>query len=133
MTIEFVARVSGVDDEDVLVAGVAEHEDGTGRTLLFQASSEPADEQEVGLGMDTYCLVTEGQGTAYGCVRELTIAGTRMTVVVGSEHLSDLGLDDAVIDVELAVPSESVEVLREYLSRILTYGRADARPSILRL
>ena len=133
MVIKFVAHVSGVDDEDGLVAGVAENEDGTGRTLLFQAAGEPPDEQDVQLGMDTYCLVTEDQGTAYGCVRELTIDGTRMTVVVGREHLSDLGLSDEAIDVELAVPPEAVEVLRESLGRFLTYGRSDARPAVLRL
>ena len=65
LPIEFVARAAGVDDEDRLVAAVAERDDGTGRTLVFQAGHEPPDEQEVRLGMDTYCLVTENHGTVY--------------------------------------------------------------------
>jgi hypothetical protein len=133
MSIEFIARVAGVDDEHCLVAAVAEREDGTGRALMFQAGDEPPDEQEVRLGMDTYCVVTEAQGTAYGCVRELTIDGDRMRVVISDEVLADLGLDHGVIEVQLAVPPESVEILRDYLGRILTYGRPDARPTVLQL
>jgi len=132
MPIDFVARVAGVDDEYCLAAAVAEHEDGTGRGLMFQAALEDPDEQDVHLGMDTHCLVTEDQGTAYGCVRELTIDGDHMHVLLAPEALTDLGLDDAVLRVRLAVEAHSVEALREYL-RILTYGRPDARPAVLRL
>lgn len=132
MPIEFVARVSGVDDEYCLVAAVAER-DGTGRALIFQAGDEAPDEQDVLLGMDSYCLVTEDQGTAYGCVRQLTIDGDRMLVILAEEALADLGLDDAEIRVQLALQAQSVEVLRDYLERILTYGRPDARPTVLRL
>ncbi len=133
MPIEFVARVAGVDDEYCLVAAVAERDDGTGRALIFQADLEPPDEQEIGLGMDTYCLVTEGHGTAYGCVCELTIDGDRMNVVLSPDALADLDLDDATIQVELAVEAHAVEVLRDYLGRILTHGRPGARPAVLRL
>ncbi|WP_030443556.1 Imm10 family immunity protein [Actinoplanes subtropicus] len=133
MPIEFIARVAGVDDEYCLVAAVAEHENGTGRALMFQAALEDPDEQDVLLQMDTHCLVTEDQGTAYGCVRELTIDGDRMHVSLAQEALADLGLDDAVVEVQLAVDRQSVEVLREYLGRILRYGRPDARPAVLRL
>jgi hypothetical protein len=59
MPMEFVARVAGVDDEYCMVAAVAERDDGTGRALMFQAGHEPPDEQDVRLGMDTYCVVTE--------------------------------------------------------------------------
>jgi hypothetical protein len=48
-------------------------------------------------------------------------------------RVDDLGLDDGVIRIRLAVPPESVDVLREHLGRILTYGRPDARPAVLRL
>lgn len=55
MSIEFVAHVIGVDDdEDCSVAGIAEWDDGSGRSLVFQAGIEPPDEQDVRLGMDTY-------------------------------------------------------------------------------
>jgi Immunity protein 10 len=133
MPIEFVAHLAGVDDEYCLVAAVSERDDGTGRTLMFQAGREPPDEQDVRLGMDTHCLVTENQGTAYGCVRELTIDGDRMRVIIAPDALADLGLDDAEIRVQLAAEAHSVELVREYLRRILTYGRPEAQPAILRL
>jgi hypothetical protein len=100
---------------------------------MFQAGHEPPDEQDVRLGMDTYCLVTENQGTAYGFVRELTIDGDRMHVIIAPDALAGLGLDDAAIRVQLAVEAQSVEVLREFLGRILTYGRLEAQPAVLRL
>jgi hypothetical protein len=133
MPIEFVAHVAGVDDEYCLVAAVAERDDGTGRALMFQAGDEPPDEQDVRLGQDTHCLVTENHGTAYGCVRELTLDGDRLHVIIARDALAALGLDDAEIRVHLAVEAHSVEVLREYLRRILTYGRPDAQPAVLRL
>jgi hypothetical protein len=73
------------------VAGVAERGDGTGRELIFRTSREPPDEREIGLGMDTYCLVTKNQGTAYGSMRELIIDGDRMRVVPRRDALDDLG------------------------------------------
>ena len=133
MPIEFVARVAGVDDEYCLVAGVAERDDGTGRALTFQAGHEAPDEQDILLGLDTYCVVTQDHGTAYGCVRELSIDGDRMQVVISADALDDLGLHDASIRVQLAVEAQAVEILRDYLGRIMTYGRAEARPSVLRL
>jgi hypothetical protein len=133
MSIEFIARVTGVDDVDCLVAAVAERADGTGRQLIFQASHEPPDEDDVEDGMDTYCLVTEGQATVYGCVRELTIDGDRMHVVVDPDAVEDLGLEDSSITVQLAVDEQSVEALRDYLRRILAYGREDAHPAVVRL
>ena len=132
MPIEFVARIAGVDDEVCLVAAVAEWHDGTGRALIFQAGLEPPDDQDVGLGHDTHYLVTEARGTAYGCVRELTIDGNRMHVVIDQQALADLDLTDAEIQIELAVAPESIELLRQYLSRILTYGRPEAQPAVLR-
>ena len=133
MPIEFVAHVAGVDDEYALVAAVSERDDGTGRTLMFQAGHELPDEQDVRLGMDTHCLVTETQGVAYGCVRELTIDGDRMRVIIDPDALVDLGLDDAEIRVQLAVEEQSAAVLRQYLVRIMTYGRPEAQPTVLRL
>ncbi|WP_426502817.1 Imm10 family immunity protein [Dactylosporangium sp. McL0621] len=130
MPIEFVARMAGVDDELCLVAAVGERDDGTGRALIFQAGHEPPDDQDVRLGMDTYCLVTETQGTAYGCVRELSISDGRMRVLVAEDALVALDLEDAEIVVELAADAESIEVFREYLTRILAYGRPEAQPKV---
>ncbi|MFF4573689.1 hypothetical protein [Streptomyces sp. NPDC001410] len=70
MTYRFVARAAGAEidpDGDFVEAGVAEGEDGSGFVMLFMCDGQEPDDQEVSLGMDTHCLVTANQGTAYGC------------------------------------------------------------------
>jgi hypothetical protein len=129
----FTAHVAGVDDSECLVAGVAERGDGTGRELIFQASLDQPDEDDADLGMDTYCLVTEQQATAYGCVRELTIDGDRLRVVLSDDALVELGAADSVIEVRLAIDTSSRDLLRAMLGRILSYGREAARPQVLKL
>lgn len=136
MTIRFSARVVGVqEDEDleVLSAGVAEYENGTGEMLLFQCGLYEPEEQDIALGMDSYCLVTADQGTAYGSVTGVSLHSRLLRVVVAPEHLDALGLDDTDIEVGLDVDEQDIERLREGLRRILVYGRQDARPAVMRL
>ncbi|MFF0201452.1 hypothetical protein [Streptomyces sp. NPDC005017] len=79
--------------------------------------------------MDTHCLVTRDQGTAYGCVREVELSGDVLRVTVDPGALEDLGLTDPVVEALLRAPQEDVTRMREVLSRILAYGRPEARPS----
>src|SRR5712691_11829905 len=61
MTIRFIARAAGVDEEpelDCLTAGVAEDENGSGMVLLFMCGLSEPDEQDIALEQDTHCLVT---------------------------------------------------------------------------
>ncbi|WP_460064320.1 hypothetical protein [Streptomyces sp. YKOK-I1] len=58
--------------------------------------------------MDTHCLVTPDQGTAYGCVREVELDGEVLRVTLEPSSL-------------------------EVLPRILAYGRPDARPRLIKL
>lgn len=62
-----VARVTDVGDPPVLVAALAEAEDGSGFGLMFQLASV-FDEQDRKLGMDTYCICTSDGATHYGGV-----------------------------------------------------------------
>ncbi|QFG21109.1 Imm10 family immunity protein [Actinomadura sp. WMMB 499] len=136
MTIKFTAQVVGVEelpDEETLLAGVAEHEDGSGLSLTFMCGLYEPDEQDTALGMDSYCLVTPDQGTAYGGVSEATLQDGVLRVVVAEHDLEALKLDETDIEAGLAVDNESVEQLRRGLRRILAYGRLDARPAIIRL
>lgn len=76
MTYRFTARAARTEidpDGYFTEAALAEGEDGSGFILMFMAGEEEPDDQEVALGMDTHCLVTAGQGTAYGCVREAVL------------------------------------------------------------
>lgn len=134
MTYRFTARAAGVEidpDGYFTEAGLAEREDGTGFILLFMAGEEDPDDQEVAPGMDTHCLVTAGQGTAYGCVREAVLEGNVFRVSLDPEALESLGLDDSEIEAVIEASAEDVARFREVLAQVLTYGRADALPARL--
>lgn len=133
MTIRFVARAAGVDEEpdyEYFSAGVSENSDGTGFVLLFLCGLDEPDEQDVALGMDSYCVVTADEGTAYGCVTEVVLADNVLRMVVRPEALEPLGLDDPEIEAVLDVDQESVDRLRDGLRLVLNYGRSSARPVI---
>ncbi|MEU2409862.1 hypothetical protein ACIPQC_13705 [[Kitasatospora] papulosa] len=69
--------------------------------------------------------MTPDQCTAYGCVRELALAGSLLTVTL------DPGcLDEAEIEVRLDLSAEVVGDLCDALTKVLAYGRQDARPRL---
>ncbi|MFF0400074.1 hypothetical protein ACFYSJ_30610 [Streptomyces sp. NPDC005248] len=136
MTYRFTARVATTEidpDGYFTEAALAESEDGSGFILMFMAGEDDPDDQEIALGMDTHCLVTAGQGTAYGCVREAVLTGNVLRVSLRSEALEDLRLSDGEIEAVIEAPAEDVALFREVLTRVLAYGRADAVPTRIAL
>jgi thiamine biosynthesis lipoprotein ApbE len=132
MTFRFTARVAGVEidpDGYFTEAGLSETEDGSGFILSFMSGEEDPDDQEVALGMDTHCLVTPGQGTAYGCVREAVMEGNVLRVVLDPEALESLRLEDSEIEAVIEAPAQDVARFRETLAQVLAYGRTDALPT----
>jgi hypothetical protein len=107
---------------------VAEDGNGDGFILLFMSSIGEPSRQDVLLGLDTHCLVTQDQGTAFGCVREVVLSDRLLTVSLDPASLDDLGLEDAEIEAELAVPDDDIERMRAVLARVLAFGRKDAHP-----
>ncbi|WP_250405425.1 Imm10 family immunity protein [Streptomyces cellostaticus] len=137
MTYRFTAQLaSGLDDpdqDDCVMAGVAESDDEEGFSLLFMCDFEEPDAQEVSLGMDTHCLVTPDQGTAYGCVRTVELDGDVLRVTLDPSSLAALGLADPVVEALLRAPAAEMARMLEVLPRILTYGRPNARPRLINL
>ncbi|MFC9618188.1 Imm10 family immunity protein [Streptomyces sp. NPDC056721] len=134
MTYRFTARAARTEidpDGYFTEAALAEGEDGSGFILMFMAGEEDPDDQEVALGMDTHCLVTAGQGTAYGCVREADLSGNVLRISLNPEALEDLRLSDSEIEVVIEAPAEDVVLFRQVLARVLAYGRANAVPTRL--
>ncbi|MER5267577.1 Imm10 family immunity protein [Actinosynnema sp. NPDC002837] len=132
MSHRFVARAVGVEidpDGYFIEAGVAEGPDGSGFVLLFMCDGGEPDDQDVSLGLDTHCLVTADQGTAYGCVREAVLTDDVLRVSLDPSALDALGLEDAEIEAVLDAPAEDIARFREVLARVLAYGREDARPA----
>jgi hypothetical protein len=136
VTYRFIADVAcgfdNADEDDCVMAGVAES-DGGGFSLTFMCDFDEPDAQEVSLGFDTHCLVTPDQGTAYGCVREVTIAGDVLLVVLDPASLAALDLEDPVVEAVLRAPAADVARFREVLRRILAFGRSEARPAVVNL
>jgi hypothetical protein len=133
MTMSFRARDVGVDDDgDVLTAGVAEGRDD-GAVLMFMRMLDQPDEQDVRNGMDSYCVVTADQGTAYGAVTEIGMRAGVLRVVFAPDKLQALGLPDPEVEVTLDAAAEVVEEFKEALRRILDYGRPEARPDLTNL
>lgn len=131
MTYRFTARIATTEidpDGYFTEAALAEGEGGSGFILMFMAGEADPDDQEVALGMDTHCLVTAGQGTAYGCVREAVLTGNVLRVSLKPEALEDLRLKDGEIEAVIEAPAQDVVRFREVLAQVLTYGRADAVP-----
>ncbi|MFJ7062476.1 Imm10 family immunity protein [Streptomyces griseobrunneus] len=132
MTFRFTARVAGAEidpDGYFTEAGLADSEDGRGFILSFMAGEEEPDAQEIALGMDTHCLVTAGQGTAYGCVREAVLEGNVLRIVLDPEALKSLRLEDSEIEAVIEAPAQDVSRFREVLAQVLAHGRADALPT----
>ncbi|MFB7400496.1 Imm10 family immunity protein [Streptomyces rubiginosohelvolus] len=135
MTYTFTAQLAcGLDDpeeDDCMMAGVAESDDEDGFSLIFMCDFDEPEAQEVSLGMDTHCLVTPDQGTSYGCVREVELNGDVLRVTLDPAALADLGLVDTVVEAQLRAPAADVARLRDVLPRILAYGRPDAHPRFI--
>ncbi|MER5645473.1 Imm10 family immunity protein [Streptosporangium sp. NPDC002524] len=129
-----VARTVGRDEEsEMVVFGMAEHEDGTGNALIFMMSAEEPDEQEIDLGMDTYCVVREDQaGTTYGGVTRCELASGRLTLHFTAEAARELRVEP-VVRVDLRIDDGGVELLRSSLREILLSGRHDQRPHDMHL
>jgi hypothetical protein len=88
------------------------------------------DEQNISLGMDTYCLVVGPQRTFYGGVAECELSGDRLILRLTERAAEALG---APTDMSfgLSLDSAKLEVLRRGLRRVLTLGRATAVPQRL--
>ncbi|MEU3693860.1 Imm10 family immunity protein [Streptomyces narbonensis] len=132
MTYRFTAHAAKTEidpDGYFAEAALAEGEDGSGFIMMFMAGEEEPDDQEVALGMDTHCLVTAGQGTAYGCVREAVLTGNVLRIALDPEALADLRLTDPEIEAVIEAPAEDIRQFREVLAQVLGYGRADAVPT----
>jgi immunity protein 10 of polymorphic toxin system len=128
-----VLHDAGEDDGDVYVVGVRETADAESWTLLFIECDDSEEDQEITLGMDTYCLVTSpGQATYYGGVRECEMSAPELRFALTDDAAATLAMP-AETRFVLDLSPRQHELLRRGLLRVLTSGRADAHPQILRL
>lgn len=136
MTYRFTAKIAygwhePGPDVYALTAGVAESESGEGFALEFQCGFEEPDAQNIRNGCDSYCVVTPGQGTAYGCVRTVELEEDILRVTFDPDSLEALFLDDPVVEAVLHAPAADIAHMKQALTRILAYGRTDALPIVV--
>ncbi|MGH3729436.1 MAG: Imm10 family immunity protein [Micromonosporaceae bacterium] len=123
-----VLRDAGDDDSDVYVVGVRESADSESWSLLFMEPYDMDDEQEVAMGMDTYCLVVDpGQATFYGGVIDCAISDNRLHLALSAPAAQELGTPTEMT-FSLMLTPDQLRVLRRGLTRVLTSGRRDTFP-----
>jgi len=112
--LRFTAHAVGVsepgDEFEVLSAGVAEHANGDGLSLIFQGELESEPDEG-------YCLVSHTGATWYGGVVAVILRDRRLRVALTRDAARVLGLRPR-ITVHLAVDDDAVELLRDGLRRI---------------
>ena len=123
-----VLRDAGEDDTVVYTVGVRESLDSECWSLCFMECYDAEYEQNISLGMDTYCLVVDpGQCTVYGGVMECELSDDRLILRL-TERAAEKLRTPTEMGFGLALDSTKLEVLRRGLQRVLTSGRANAVP-----
>src|SRR5262249_59468992 len=93
-----VLRDAGEDELiGVYTVGVRESLDSESWALMFMAKNDAHDEQEISLGMDTYCLVVDpGQWTVYGGVVACQLSDDRLGLRLTGQAAHPLGYPPAL-------------------------------------
>jgi hypothetical protein len=120
--------VQELPEEDTFVVALTDEPDGDGRLLMFQLGTAAFDEQDVGLGQDTYCLCDEIGTTVYGGVTSCVLAGDLLTIQLDEEAATALGTAKEC-QLRLLVDARSVESVAQGLKKIFT----SAHPTPARL
>jgi Immunity protein 10 len=121
---------AGEDDSDIYILGVRETAEDDSWSLVFMEcdDDDAEDEQEIALGMDTYCLVVDpGQATFYGGVLECELTAGQLRLLLTEEAAKALGTPTE-LSFALAMDVEQVRMVSRGLARVLTSGRPDAVP-----
>jgi hypothetical protein len=127
-----VAQAAGFEhDEDyeVVEAGFAQGVNGSGFALMFQRADHEPDDQDVRLGMDTYCLTTGDGRTHYGGLLAAELDGDQLTLRLSADAAEIIGITE-VTTVRLNVDPASLAAFRSGLPHVVNWGRSDAIPTL---
>lgn len=122
----YIARSVGFEEnveDDFRDVWFAENLDGSGRSISFQRTIHSVDQDEVEMGLDSYCVSTQEGATIYGPVRAVHFDHGVLIFSFDTEDASILGLDETV-EIELAVAEAEIDGIRAELRDVLDWGRA---------
>jgi hypothetical protein len=130
-----LAVVEESERDSCFTVALSEDEDGMARSLVFQCSSRAPDGQDIRLGLDTYCTITECAAVHYGGVDEVTLNGRALRLVFGATATAELGLDgeSAAFDLDLDIPPGQLPAVADGFRRVFGYGNPEQRPRVMEL
>jgi hypothetical protein len=114
--VRFAANTVVVDDsdEEFILVGFADEQDGEYREALHFQRSHEFDEQDRALGLDSVYAERNGQGQGgYGGVERVELHRDRVRVVIGGPLAADMGTGE--FDIALSLPPAEFERLRDGL------------------
>ncbi|MFB9928302.1 Imm10 family immunity protein [Amycolatopsis halotolerans] len=112
------STVVQLDEESkILTIGFSEEADGSGRSLLIQRQLGEFSQQDVELGHDTYCLMTEDGATCYGGITGFVLNGSTLEVTLSEEAAGILSLP-VHQSIDLDVGAEDRESVKQAMDQV---------------
>lgn len=111
---EPVAKVAWVRDPELNFMALVILDEASGDTIEVQRSIE-FDEQDVRLGLDTYCLV-RGDASHYGGLLNYEVTDQRLCLLLSAEAAATLQLSELI---EIEIDERSAALLRTHLPELL--------------
>lgn len=105
------------EESKILTIGFSEEADGSGRSLLIQRQLGEVSQQDVELGHDTYCLITEDGATCYGGIIGFVLNRSTLEVTLSEEAASILSLP-VHQSIDLEVGAEDWERLERAMDQV---------------
>ncbi|YCH06173.1 Imm10 family immunity protein [Arthrobacter sp. alpha11c] len=124
-----VKAVSHLREEEMGFETVvlADHDLAPAWQLEFQRSLDP-DEQDVALGMGSYCVTLTNGACAYGCLSSALIKEGKLRVVFSEDGAQKLGLESPELELSLDLDADQVDELVTGLQSVLG---GDSHPPVL--
>ena len=128
----YVATSVGIEDsmdDDFMDVWLSERPDGTGRSLSFQRTLHEVEQDDVDMGMDSYCVSADSGASVYGALLAVRRDGRVVTFSFVPEDAQLLRVDETV-EVEIDVDDLMLETVMDGLRKVLLWGREASIPSL---
>lgn len=106
---------------------VAEDDNGDGHHLDLQCMPDEPSPQNVRLGLDSYCIVSESGGVQYGGLKEVALHPDRLVLQFMDDAVEELELPSGVVELGIA-PGVDIDEIRSGLRKVLSYGNPGQIP-----